>query len=263
MSTVSSSDGTSIAYECIGTGSPLILVHGTGSDHSRWAPILPALSQYFTLYVLDRRGRGNSGDSANYAIEREFEDIAAIANSIESPVDILAHSFGAACALGAADQIKCLRRLVLYEPPLLNSGQLPGRAELLKRMQDALDAGDRETVALILLRDFVRIALPPVEILRTLPTWAGQLAAAHTIVRELSQSDGYVKDLAALKDLIIPTLFLLGGASPEPMKMTTQALHSAMPDSRVIILPGQGHSAINTAPDLFFSEVINFLTASI
>jgi pimeloyl-ACP methyl ester carboxylesterase len=263
MHTVLSSDGTLIAYECVGAGLPLILVHGTAADQSRWMPVVPALSQHFTLHIIDRRGRGNSGDAENYAIEREFDDIAAVANAIESPVNILAHSFGAACALGAAPQIKHLRRMVLYEPPLLNSSQLPERVELLNRMQVALDAGDRETVVLILMCDIVRMTLPPIEILRTLPAWTVQLSSAHTIVRELSQSDAYVKDMATLKNFTIPTLFLLGGASPEPIKMTTQSLHASIPNSSVVILPGQGHVAINTAPDLLTAEVIQFLNAKI
>lgn len=117
METVRSKDGTAIAFQRSGAGSPLVLVHGAVSDHSRWMPILPPLEKQFTVYALDRRGRGGSGDTKLYAIEREFEDIAAVVDSIGGPVDLLAHSFGAFCALEAARLTSNIGRLILYEPP--------------------------------------------------------------------------------------------------------------------------------------------------
>jgi pimeloyl-ACP methyl ester carboxylesterase len=92
MQTITSKDGTMIAYQRSGTGPPLVLVHGTTADHTRWAPVLPAFEQYFTVYAVDRRGRGGSGDAGQYAIEREFEDIVALVNSIEEPVFLLGRS---------------------------------------------------------------------------------------------------------------------------------------------------------------------------
>src|SRR4051794_19341835 len=114
---VLSSDRTPIAFEQVGIGSPLVLVHGTGADHTRWSAVLPRLSQHFTVFSLDRRGHGASGDAEDYTIQREYEDIAALAKAIGGPVDVLGHSFGAACVLGAAPSIPNLRRLILYEPP--------------------------------------------------------------------------------------------------------------------------------------------------
>src|SRR3712207_8086243 len=100
--TVTSVDGTSIAYWRSGEGPPLVLVHGTAADHSRWAPVLPAFEQRFTVYAIDRRGRGGSGDSGDYAIEREFEDVAEVVDSLGESVNLLGHSYGALCALEAA-----------------------------------------------------------------------------------------------------------------------------------------------------------------
>src|SRR5918994_4256030 len=99
---VTSLDGTPIAYWRSGEGPPLVLVHGTSADHSRWAPVLPAFEERFTVYAVDRRGRGESGDSEDYSIEREFEDVAAVVDSIEAPVNLLGHSYGAVCSLEAA-----------------------------------------------------------------------------------------------------------------------------------------------------------------
>src|SRR5215813_2457638 len=99
MEKILSKDGTPIAYQRSGAGAPLVLVHGTGGASVRWKPILPALEQHFTVYAVDRRGRGESGEAASYAIEREFEDVAAVVDSIGNEVNLLGHSFGAICAL--------------------------------------------------------------------------------------------------------------------------------------------------------------------
>src|ERR671913_1467382 len=88
---------TQVAYSRGGEGPPLVLVHGTAADHSRWAPVLPAFEQHFSICAVDRRGRGGSGDSEDYALEREFEDIAAVVDSIGEPVFLLGHSYGALC----------------------------------------------------------------------------------------------------------------------------------------------------------------------
>src|SRR5688572_2832554 len=92
METIRSKDGTPIAYWRSGTGLPLILVHGTAGSYIRWAPILPALEPHFSVYAFNRRGRGESGDAEKYAIEREFEDVAALVEAIEAPVYLLGHS---------------------------------------------------------------------------------------------------------------------------------------------------------------------------
>jgi pimeloyl-ACP methyl ester carboxylesterase len=256
---VSSADGTSIAVEQAGSGPALLLVHGTGADHTRWYGILPQLTPNFTVYSLDRRGHGASGDAVEYAIQREYEDIASVAAAIGGPLNILGHSFGAACVLESAPLIPNLARLVLYEPPMLREQHTSGRAGLLQRMDAALAAGDREAVVLILMNEMLRIPLAAIEKLRPTPAWAGQLAAAHTIPRELRSSDAYGADPQALQGITARTLFLLGGESLESFKSTTQTLHGLLPNSQIVLLPGQQHSAMLTAPDLFAREVTRFL----
>ncbi|MFO7525045.1 MAG: alpha/beta fold hydrolase, partial [Ignavibacteriaceae bacterium] len=92
MEKVISNDGTEISYVKKGNGHALILVHGTTADHTRWLPIFPYFENHFTLYAMDRRGRGGSGDSPVYSIMKEAEDIAAVAESVEGPVFLLGHS---------------------------------------------------------------------------------------------------------------------------------------------------------------------------
>ena len=94
-----------------------MLVHGATADHSSFRFLAPALEADFTVSAVDRRGRGESGDTADYAIEREFDDVAAVVGALGGPVDLFGHSFGGTAALGAAPLAPNLRRLVLYEHP--------------------------------------------------------------------------------------------------------------------------------------------------
>lgn len=120
-----------------------MLVHGTGGFSTRWKPILPALEKYRTVYAVDRRGRGESGDGSNYAIEREFDDVAAVVDPIGNGVDLLGHSFGAVCALEAGLRTSHLRKLILYEPPLALVGLSIYPEGIVDRLRAQLDSGDR------------------------------------------------------------------------------------------------------------------------
>jgi len=115
---VLSADGTPIAFWRSGSGPPLVLVHGTSADHTRWAGVLPLLESHFTVYALDRRGRGGSGDAGRYAIEREIEDVVAVLDAVGERVVLVGHSYGAICALEAAARAPGVRALILYEPPI-------------------------------------------------------------------------------------------------------------------------------------------------
>ncbi len=114
---IASPDGTRIAAWRSGAGRPLVLVHGTTADHNRWRPVLKAFESKATVYTFDRRGRGESGDGATYAIEREFEDVAAVVDKAASdsggPVDLLGHSHGAICSIGGVSRTPNERRLLL------------------------------------------------------------------------------------------------------------------------------------------------------
>jgi pimeloyl-ACP methyl ester carboxylesterase len=261
MRTFMSRDGTAIGCFESGAGTPLVLIHGTGADHARWAPILPALERRFTVYACDRRGRGASGDREPYAIERELEDVAAIVDGIGGSVDVLAHSHGALCALEASRLATQLRRLVLYEP-LIPAGAPLYPAAVVERLEALLEKGDGDGVVSTFMRDIVRLPPAQLEKLRSLPAWQGRVAAAASIVREMRAQERYVFDAAAFRTVAVPTLLLLGGASPPFFKTALENVQAALPDTRLVVLPGQTHAAIDTAPDLFAREVLAFLTAA-
>jgi len=257
METVRSKDGTLIAYERSGTGPALILVHGTTADHTRWQPVLPMLEQTFTMYAVDRRGRGWSGDSETYSLEREYDDIAAVVASIREPVNLLGHSYGALICLEAALRVTNLSRLVLYEPSMPTGEPIypPGARA---KIQALIDARDREGGLLAFYRDVVGIPEHQIAVLRNEPAWAARLAAAHTIPREFSDED-YIFESSRFKDLDIPALLLQGENSPDYLKAATEAVHAALPGSRIVIIPGQQHIAMSTVPELFARLVTVFL----
>jgi pimeloyl-ACP methyl ester carboxylesterase len=117
--TTVSPDGTSIACWRSGQGPALVLVHGGTNDHTYWNPLLPTLTPHFTVYAMDRRGRGGCGDATAYALEREFEDVVAVVDNIGEPAHLLGHSYGALCALEAARLTPNVAKLMLYEPPVV------------------------------------------------------------------------------------------------------------------------------------------------
>jgi pimeloyl-ACP methyl ester carboxylesterase len=195
-------------------------------ERSSFRFVEPLLTDRFTLYAVDRRGRGESGDSTNgYAIEQEFADIAAVVDSLAEPADLFGHSYGATVALGAARLARNVRRLILYEPA-------PGVPVV---DPDALEQ------------------------LRASPTWGLRVTTVHTIPRELRAEESYRPDAAAFASLAVPALLLLGSESPQWAKKGTEVVQSALPDNRVAVLQSEGHTALMTAPELVADEVARFL----
>ena len=163
--------------------------------------------------------------------------------------------YGATVALGAAALARNLRRLVLYEPAPGVPQETP---EFLARLDALLTEDQREQLLSLFLTE---AGLDPdaLEQLRASPVWAGRVAAAHTIPRELWAEAHYQPDPEALSSRSIPVLLLLGSESPKWAKKGTEVVQSVLPDSRVAMLEGEGHIAILTAPDLVADEVARFL----
>ena len=260
MEILISGDGTQIAYRRSGEGPPLVLVHGTAANHSRWNPVLPTLEKRFTVYAVDRRGRGSSGDGHGYAVAREFEDVAALIDSIGEPVNLLGHSYGGLLALEATLLTQNIRKLVLYDPGI-EAGEKIYPHEVIERLEALLKAGDRDGVVATTMREVAGLSSETVEYMRTLPVWQTRVAAAHTIPRELRAVKAYRFDPEQFRHLEVPTLLLSGGSSPAALRRAAEAADKALPDSRIVVMPGQGHAAMDTGTDLFTAEVLRFLTA--
>ena len=259
MEIIRSKDGTPIAAWRSGVGAPLLLVHGTTGDHTGWTAVRAALERHFTVWTLDRRGRGSSGDGASYALERECEDIVAVIDAIGGTVHVLGQSFGGLCALEAALLTPHLGRLILYEPTtVFGHRNWPGADGA--HLQALLDAGHSEEALLFFLGDIVKI--PPSELaaMQAEPQWPGRVAAVHTIPRELREIHRYTFDPLRFRTLRTPTLLLVGSESLPHRLAITETLHQALSNSQIVVLQGQRHIATTTAPDVVAQKVVTFFT---
>jgi len=261
MESVTSADGTPIAFEHTGSGPPLVLVHGMAGNHARWElfNIRPTLAEHTTVYAIDRRGHGESGDANEYALVREFEDVAAVVDSIDDPVHLLGHSHGGLCALEAALRTDNLRSLIVYEPagpweiPHLYSEEIEVELEAL------VEDGENEQALMLFLSEVVELPKSQIDELRAAPNWSARVDEAHTLPREYQAPTTYEFEPDRFADMTTPTLLLVGGESPQWTKDATNEINDALLNSRISVLEGQGHVAMNTAPDLFINEVFAFI----
>lgn len=263
MNAIYSADQTRIAYHRTGSGPPLVLVAGTGAANPMaWTGVIPALAQRFTVYAVDRRGRGESGDGPVYAIEREFEDIAAVVNSVGEPAHLFGHSFGALCALEAALLTRSLRSLSLYEPWLPAPGESLYPQGLVERIEGLLKSGDLEGVLTAHYQENVGMSADEVAQMQASPQWPDRLATAPTLPREMRAEEQYRFDPRRFARFNTPTLLLLGGESPPQARQAAETIQQALPASRTAVLPGQEHIAMYTAPDLLLGELLPFLAGA-
>ncbi len=252
---VTSRDGTRIGFHRSGEGPPRVLLHGATGAHWSFRYIAPSLVGRFTLYAVDRRGRGESGDAADYAIEREVEDVAAIVESLDEPANIFGHSYGATVALGAALATPGIRKLVLYEG---SPGSSVVPDEHLDRMEELVERGEPDE-ALVYALGLFGLTPEEVEQLRGAPTWPVRVSAAHTVAREVRAEQDYRLEPQRLAGVTAPALLLLGGESPDWARESTEQIRDALPDARIAVLPGEGHAAIMTARELVAEGVTRFL----
>ncbi len=210
------------------------------------------------MYAVDRRGRGSSGDTEGYALEREVEDLHSVIAAIDEPMFLLGHSYGAIVALEAALRVESLRGLILYEPPL-NVGQDRVPTDLADRLDALMASGDREAVLVTFLEEGPRYSPDVIAAQRTRPDWPRRLAYAHTLPREVQAVNRYTFVPKHFTKLHVPCLILLGSDSPPLFQHATKALDMALPRSEVVIFEGQHDNAMVTAPSLFATTVHDFL----
>ncbi|HVL91494.1 MAG TPA: alpha/beta hydrolase [Actinomycetota bacterium] len=264
MRQVESRDGTMIAYWTSGEGPPLVVVHGTPADHTRWQPLLPYLEPHLTVHAMDRRGRGASGDGPHYALEREFEDVAAVVDAVAevsgSAVSVYGHSHGGLCAFGAASLTSNIGKLVLYEGwPVPDPSVFALPSEVAGRIEALLADGDRDAVVETLFRHFELMSDEDLKAFKAAPSWAGRVAAAHTITRECRAEAGARLEAAMAAKIAIPTLLVTGENSSDPSKAQVDAVVAALANARVTVIQDQEHVADVLAPELFAQTLIAFL----
>jgi pimeloyl-ACP methyl ester carboxylesterase len=238
-----------------GEGPPVVLVHGAGSARWSFDAVRPHLQRRFTVIAVDRRGRGNSTDGGEYALEREYEDVAAVVRDAGDGAMLVGHSYGGLVAAGAARLLE-LPRLALYEPAM---GGVLATPRAIEHWERLIADGDRDTVVREFFRDIAGYDDSAIEELTRSPVWELRRQVVPTVPRELRAELAHRFERTRLAELAVPTLVLVGTESPEWAVRSVGAYGEAIPGSQTRALDGQGHSANVTGPDLLASELERFL----
>jgi pimeloyl-ACP methyl ester carboxylesterase len=258
METVTSKDGTTIAFDRLGSGPPVVLVCGGSVDRMADAAIAQELASDFTVLNYDRRGRGDSGDTPPYAIEREVEDIEAVIRAAGGSANLWGSSSGAVLAMIATASGIPVSKLALWEPPFILDENARPPADQVEQYETMIAEGRRGDAAEYFMTKVVRMPPEFVADARTQPWWAGQEAIAHTLAYDARIMGDYSIPTDTAGSVKVPTLVIAGGADFAFMRESAQALAEALPEGEVRFLEGQGHDVDPTvlAPALkeFFSS---------
>jgi len=271
-----SRDGTPIAYfdVLVPSGAaragparpPLLLVHGAAADHTTWRAAGPRLARRRPVFALDRRGRGASGDAASaaYSIEREYEDVAAIADALAAragvpAIDVAGHSYGGRACLGASLITESIRRVVVYEGAPVPPGVSYRSEELVADVRAALARGDNEAALSTFLQGIVGLTDTALDSYRRETVWPARVAAAPTILREIEAEAGPAASIEALGHVDVPVLLLLGSISRSPFRIGTDALAERLAHVQVEVIKGAAHAAHHTHVDRFLRLIEDFL----
>lgn len=247
MNTVTSHDGTTIAFDKAGQGPAVIVVDGALCYRANGpsGPLARLLERNFTVYTYDRRGRGDSGDTAPYAVEREVEDLAALLTEAGGTAFIYGISSGAALALEAANRLPGITKLALYEAPfIVDDSRVPVPQDNLAQIT-AIVAADRRSAAVSYFMKQVDAPAIFVTLMRFMPVWSKLKAVAHTIPYDFTILDGHQAGKPLPKQrwaaVTMPTLVMDGGKSEPWMRHGTEALARVLPNAQYRTLPGQTH----------------------
>lgn len=252
MKELHSADGTKIAVDVIGSGPALVLVDGAfaGRTFGPMPAVAKHMAAHMTVFHYDRRGRGGSGDTAPYAVEREIEDLAAVCALAGSAPSVYATSSGSALALRAAGSGVGMSQLVIYEPPMYLDGTwLPNPKDFRERIATLL-AKDQRDDAVKLFMSVVGVPAFGIWMMRMMPNvWPHLRAAAHTLPYDFaalgdSQRGGPLPEelRVIFARISAPTHVLVGGKSPAWMQHSAQVVSDLIPRARLRVVPGQTHT---------------------
>lgn len=257
MQTIRSADKTLIAYAASGAGPALVLVSGAFCDSASTAGLAARLSERFTVVRYDRRGRGASGDTAPYAVEREIEDLQAVIEAAGGQACVFGHSSGARLALDAAAAGVGVSQLAAYEPPVRLGPPGPAAATLRSRVEQLLARGDRRGAATLHLVES-GTPEPVVQYMKAAPWWPGMEALAHTLPYDEALCGDLSVPTQALEAIAIPTLILAGADSDAGWRAALGMVADTISGAGYRELAGQTHVPADDvlAPVLarFFAE---------
>lgn len=256
MDTVTSVDGTSIAYEQHGEGPPLILLHG-GSSPQYWNPIVPRFSEEFRVIVPHRRGVGASEDTDEYSLVKGVQDVRSVIDTVDGDPTLFGHSFGGLLAIETARSAP-VRKLIAYEPAVL-VGEYRDQAALAARMQARIDDGDRPEAMKYYIREVMHGG-DTTDLdgwLDEWPPWPEIVALTENIVRINRAIEEY--RLPDSLEIDTPALLMTGTGGPPHLKDGVRAVHEALPNSRLVEFEDVGHGGPTESPDRITAEVREFI----
>jgi pimeloyl-ACP methyl ester carboxylesterase len=247
MEKVVSKDGTEIAFDGQGEGPSLILVTGAMATRADTASVAARLAPYFAVFAYDRRGRGDSGDTPRYAVEREIDDLQAVIARAGGSAYVFGHSSGAILALEATRSIApSITKLALYEPPfIVDDGSPPLPEDYVTRLADLVAAGRRGDTVKYWMTTVIRVPDEAQAYMQSQPMWHDFESVAPTLVNDATISAPYVRSKPLPRDrwasAAMPVLVIDGGDSPQMMHSGASALTDILPNAQRRTLEGQGH----------------------
>jgi pimeloyl-ACP methyl ester carboxylesterase len=257
MDTVTSKDGTTIAFDRSGEGPSVVLVCGGSVDRMSNAPLAALLAERFTVFNYDRRGRGDSADTPPYTVEREVEDVDAVMGAAGGSAFLYGTSSGAALALEAAALALPVTKLALWEPPFVPEGGPRPPADTAKVFTELVAAGRRGDAVEYFMSKVVGLPDEFVAQARSAPFWGAQEALAHTLAYDATIMGDYSVPTERAASVKVPTIVMTGGASFPWMSETAATLAQALPDGQTRTLEGQTH---DVAPDAMASVLEEFFS---
>ncbi len=260
MKQVISQDGTPIAYDQVGKGPAVIVVGGVLGDRSQQAPLAALLSEHFTVFNYDRRGHGESGDTAPYAVEREIEDLGAVIDAAGGSAFVYGTSGCAVLALSAAARglAPRIKKLALWEPPFVVDDSRPSvprdyREQLIRLMSE----GRRGDMVELFFTKAVGLPVEWVAPMRQAPFWPAQEALAHTLIYDATLMGDFSLLKERVASIMVPTLVIDGGQTPW-MSHAAQTVVDVLPHAQRRTLAGQPH---NVDPAAMAPVLVEFFIA--
>ncbi|MQA10968.1 MAG: alpha/beta fold hydrolase [Pseudonocardiaceae bacterium] len=254
MDWVTSSDGTSIAFDRVGEGPPVVLVDGALCHRASGpnGPLAELLARDFTVFTYDRRGRNDSADTKPYAVEREISDLTALVKQAGGSAYLYGISSGAALALEAVNRGLPVEKLALFEAPfVVDDSRRPIPADWLTQLDELVAADRRGDAVKYFMRRGVGLPAIVVAMMRFMPAWKGLKAVAHTLPYDAAILGDTGRGTPLPTDrwaaVTVPTIVVDGGKSPTWMRNAMRALADVLPDARYRTLPGQSHIVKPTA----------------